>query len=261
VPAALTEGIRLDDVGFTYPGTDRPVLGHVDLLLPAGSVVAVVGENGAGKSTLVKLLCRFHEVSSGRVLVDGVDLRSIDPDAWRSRIAAGFQDFVRFELTARETVGVGDLPRLSSVDAVSEALERARTDIAGRLPDGLDTQLGTSYADGVDLSRGQWQQLALGRAMMRDLPLLLVLDEPTSAMDAEAEHRLFARYAESAARVGRLSGAVTVFVSHRFSTVRMADVIVVVSGGMVTEVGDHDTLMARRGLYAELYDVQASAYR
>ena len=261
VPPALAEGIRLDDVGFTYPGTDRPVLEHVDLLLPAGSVVAIVGENGAGKSTLVKLLCRFHEVDAGRVTVDGVDLRTIDAEAWRARIAAGFQDFMRFELTARETVGVGDLPRSTSDVAVSEALGRARSDVVRDLPDGLDTLLGTSWADGVDLSGGQWQQLALGRAMMRDRPLLLVLDEPTSAMDAEAEHRLFANYAESAARVGRLSGAVTVFVSHRFSTVRMADLIVVVAGGTVADAGSHEELMARGGLYAELYEVQATAYR
>jgi ATP-binding cassette, subfamily B, bacterial len=162
---------------------------------------------------------------------------------------------------ARRTVGVGDLPEIESVPAVEAALDRARaSDIVGRLRDGLETQLGKSYTDGVELSGGQWQKLALGRAMMRELPLLLVLDEPTSALDAEAEHQLFERYAEGARRVGEATGGITVLVSHRFSTVRMADQIVVVADGRVVESGPHAQLIRNDGLYAELYRLQASAY-
>jgi len=182
-------------------------------------------------------------------------------DEWRARIAAGFQDFVRYELPAQQVVGVGDLPRVSSEPAVRAALDRA--DAAGLpadLPDGLRTHLGKSYADGVELSGGQWQKLALGRAMMREAPLLLVLDEPTSALDPEAEHALFQRYAEHAKRVAGRTGGVTVFVSHRFSTVRMADLIVVVGDGRVVETGDHAALMAAGGLYSELFTLQAKAY-
>ena len=261
VPAKLKVGIRLEDVGFRYPGTDKAVLSGVNLDLPAGSTVAIVGENGAGKSTLVKLLCRFYEPTEGSILIDGQDLRRIPLAEWRSRITSGFQDFARFEFVARRTVGVGDLPAFDDVPAVAAALERAHAgDIVGRLSDGLSTQLGKSYTDGTELSGGQWQKLALGRAMMREMPLLLVLDEPTSALDAEAEHALFERYAEGARRVGEATGGVTVLVSHRFSTVRMADLILVVADGRIVEAGPHAQLMRDRGLYAELYELQASAY-
>jgi ATP-binding cassette subfamily B protein len=261
VPERLVDGIRFEDVAFTYPGTDRVVLAGVNLHLPAGSTVAIVGENGAGKSTLVKLLCRFYEPSAGTITVDGVALPRIPLAEWRERITAGFQDFARFEFVARQTVGVGDLPFVDSQPAVEAALERAHaSDVVGRLEDGLSTQLGKSYTEGTELSGGQWQKLALGRAMMRELPLVLVLDEPTSALDAEAEHNLFERYAEGARRVGAATGGITVLVSHRFSTVRMADQIVVVADGHVVEAGPHAQLMRNRGLYAELYELQASAY-
>ncbi len=261
-PEAIRSGIRFEGVSFTYPGTDRPVLQDVDLDLPAGSTVALVGENGAGKTTLVKLLARFYEPTTGRITVDGVDLARIQVDEWRSRIAAGFQDFVRFELPAQQTVGVGDLPLADDRPAVSAALERAHAaDVVDGLEDGLSTHLGKSYADGTELSGGQWQKLALGRAMMRERPLVLVLDEPTSALDAEAEHLLFERYAEQARRVGAATGAITVLVSHRFSTVRMAELILVVAGGRIQEAGDHETLMRNQGLYADLYGLQAAAYR
>jgi len=261
-PSRTTTGIVFDNVTFRYPGTDRVVLGGVNLELPAGSTVAIVGENGAGKTTLVKLLCRFYEPQEGQMLLDGVDIRRFDIAEWRERIASGFQDFARFELIAQQTVGVGDLPNLDSEPAVEGALERAHAeDMIGRLDEGLSTQLGKSYAEGTELSGGQWQKLALGRAMMREQPLLLVLDEPTSALDAQAEHDLFERYAESATRVGSATGAITLFVSHRFSTVRMADLILVVADGKVLESGSHAELMRLRGLYAELYELQASAYR
>ncbi len=248
-------------MAFTYPGTDRAVLSGVNLILPAGTTVAIVGENGAGKSTLVKLLCRFYEPTEGSILIDGEDLRRIPLAEWRGRIASGFQDFARFEFVARRTVGVGDLPFLDDQPVVEAALDRAHAgDIVGRLSEGLSTQLGKSYTDGTELSGGQWQKLALGRAMMREMPLLLILDEPTSALDAEAEHALFERYAEGAQRVGAATGGITVLVSHRFSTVRMADLILVVADGRIVESGPHATLMRNRGLYAELYDLQARAY-
>jgi ATP-binding cassette subfamily B protein len=248
-------------VSFTYPGAHRPSITDVDLLIPAGASVAIVGENGAGKTTLVKLLCRFYEATGGTITLDGIDIRRFPVDDWSRRIAAGFQDFVRFELRAGQTVGVGDLPRRDDERAVLAALDRARaTDVVRRLEQGLDTQLGKSWTDGTELSGGQWQKLALARAMMRPAPLLLVLDEPTSALDAEAENLLFERYAANARRLGGATGAITVLVSHRFSTVRMADLIVVVDAGRVTEVGDHQMLMARGGLYAELYALQASAF-
>jgi ATP-binding cassette subfamily B protein len=261
VPERLDDGIRFNDVAFTYPGTDRVVLAGVNLHLPAGSTVAIVGENGAGKSTLVKLLCRFYEPTSGTITADGSDLARMPLDQWRERISAGFQDFARFEFVARQTVGVGDLPLVDDQPAVESALERAHAvDVVGRLEEGLSTQLGKSYKEGTELSGGQWQKLALGRAMMRELPLVLILDEPTSALDAEAEHNLFERYAEGARRVGQAAGGITVLVSHRFSTVRMADQIVVVADGKVAEAGSHAQLMRNRGLYAELYELQASAY-
>ena len=261
-PSRIAQGISFKDLNFRYPGTDRVVLGGVNLDIPAGSTVAIVGENGAGKTTLVKLLCRFYEPDDGEMLLDGVDIRRFDIVDWRDRIATGFQDFARFELIAQQTVGVGDLPQLDSKPAVEGALERAHaSDVIGRLEQGLSTQLGKSYAEGTELSGGQWQKLALGRAMMREHPLLLVLDEPTSALDAQAEHELFERYAENAKRVGTAAGAITLFVSHRFSTVRMADLIVVVAEGKVLESGSHAELMRHKGLYAELYELQAKAYR
>lgn len=260
-PGRLRTGIEMTGVGFTYPGTATPVIRDVDLKLPAGTTVAIVGENGAGKTTLVKLLCGFYQPSEGEILVDGTDLRQMRVEDWRQRIAAGFQDFVRYEFLVRRTVGVGDLSADFADPAVHGALQRARAaDILDQVDEGLDTQLGKNYADGVELSGGQWQKLALGRAMMRDAPLLLVLDEPTSALDPEAEHALFEQYAQQARRVGEETGAITLLVSHRFSTVRMADLIIVVRDGRIAETGDHATLAASDGLYSELYQLQAEAY-
>lgn len=261
-PELLTDGIRLRGVSFSYPGTDRLVLDDVTLDLPAGKVIAVVGENGAGKSTLVKLLCGFYRPTEGTITADGTDLSRIDPVGWRRRLAGAFQDFFRFEYRLHHSVGVGDLARLDDLPAVQTALRRAGAhDLPAALPHGARTQLGPTWAQGTDLSHGQWQKVALARGFMRDDPLLLVLDEPTSALDAEIEHALFERFAE-AARSGRTAstGRVTLLVSHRFSTVRMADEIVVLDGARVAEHGTHDELMARGGPYAELYGIQASAY-
>jgi ATP-binding cassette subfamily B protein len=210
----------------------------------------------------VKLLCRFYDPTDGTIRVDGVDLRRIDPARWRERLSAGFQDFAKFELIARETVGVGALWSIDDEDAVRAALARASADgVVDTLPNGFDTQLGKSFGGGAELSGGQWQKLALGRAMMRPAPVLLVLDEPTAALDAQTEHALFERYVGAARRSAAATGAITVLVSHRFSTVRMADTIVVIDGARVAEFGTHDELLAARGLYAELYELQARAYR
>lgn len=233
----------LDRVSFAYPGSSRLVLQDISLTLPAGSVVAIVGENGAGKTTLVKLLAKMYEPTA-------------------------FQDFFRFELRARQTVGVGDVPRVDDLPAVSAAVGRAGADdVVEKLAEGLETQLGSTWPGGVEVSFGQWQKLALARGFMRDEPLLLVLDEPTAALDAETEHALFERYAAAArgngrgAAVGAGNGRITILVSHRFSTVRMADLIVVLDGAKLVEFGSHEQLMAKRGQYAELYGIQAAAYR
>ena len=258
-PSTLARGIRFDHVSFAYPGTDRLVLNDVTVEIPAGSVVAIVGENGAGKSTLVKLLAKMYQPTSGRVYIDDVDLAQIPADVWRARLAGAFQDFFRFEFRARHSVGVGDLPRLDDHPAVVTAVGRAGADdVIVRLTAGFDTQLGPTWPGGVDVSFGQWQKLALARGFMRDGPLLLALDEPTAALDAETEHALFERYA-AVARTG--IGRITILVSHRFSTVRMADLIIVLDGSKVVEVGTHGQLMARQGQYAELYGIQAAAYR
>lgn len=257
-PAALTQGIRLRDVSFSYPGTSARVLDRVSVDLPVGAVVALVGENGAGKSTLVKLLCKLYSPDSGLILVDGVPLDRIDTEQWRTHLSGVFQDFFRFELRARESVGLGDLEYLDDASAVAGAVERAdATDMVNALPQGLETQLGPTWREGTDLSFGQWQKVALARGFMRPRPLLLVLDEPTAALDAETEHAIFERYAEAS----RTSGATTLLVSHRFGTVQMADFIIVLDDARVIETGSHAELMARGGHYADLYSLQAAAYR
>jgi ATP-binding cassette subfamily B protein len=258
-PTVIATGITFENVSFRYPGSNRWVLRNVSLSIPAGSVVAVVGSNGVGKTTLVKLLTRMYEPTEGRILVDGVDLADIDVDSWRQRTAAAFQDFATFEFTAQHSVGAGDISFLDDEPRVVAALDQAGAcDVREALPSGMQTMLGTRW-DGVDLSSGQWQKLALGRALMRSEPLVVFFDEPTASLDAHAEHALFERYAE-AARAGADRGAVTVLVSHRFSTVRSADQIIVLSGQRVAEYGTHDELLARSGLYARLFTLQARSY-
>jgi len=263
VPSRLREGIRLEHVSFAYPGTNRLVLDDVNLTIPARAVIAGVGENGAGKTTLVKLLSKLYEPTTGKILVDGAELSRMPADEWRRRLAGAYQDFFRFEFRARQSVGVGDVPRLDDEPAVVTAVDRAgAADVIEKLGAGLETQLGPTWPEGVEVSFGQWQKLALARGFMRDEPLLLVLDEPTAALDAETEHALFERYAAGARRDGGADdGRITILVSHRFSTVRMADLIVVIDGARVIEVGTHDDLVARGGQYAELYGIQAAAYR
>jgi len=261
VPGILRNGIRLDRVSFAYPGTSRLVLEDVSVTLPAGAVVAIVGENGAGKTTLVKLLAKMYEPTSGAIVVDDTPLGRMPASEWRARLAGAFQDFFRFEFRARHSVGLGDFARMDDESAVMAAVERAGAgDVVARLRSGLETQLGPTWPGGVEVSFGQWQKLALARGFMREQPLLLVLDEPTAALDAETEHALFERYA-AAARGESRDGRITIVVSHRFSTVRMADIIVVLDGARLVETGTHDELMSNGGQYSELYGIQAAAYR
>jgi ATP-binding cassette, subfamily B, bacterial len=258
-PARLTDGIRFEQVSFRYPGQDTDVLRDVSFTLGAASTVAIVGENGAGKSTLIKLLTGMYRPSGGRITVDGQDLADIAPGAWRTATTGAFQDYVRFFMTLGDGVGAGDLPRIDDRAAVQNAIERAGADgmVDG---DGLDTLLGP-YIGGRSLSGGQWQRLALARGLMREHPLLIVLDEPTASLDAPSEAALFERYRDAARRLGETNGSVTVLVSHRFSTVHMADMIVVVDDGTIAEAGDHATLMASGGGYAELFSLQAAGYQ
>lgn len=260
MPATLRSGICLDDVTFCY-GAARPALESVSVTLPAGATVALVGDNGAGKSTLVKLLCRYYDPQQGRITVDGTDLRQLDLDGWRAATTGAFQDFVRFKFLAGEAVGIGDLAMAGDAGWVAAvAASGGAAPFLERLPLGYATQLGREYPAGAELSEGQWQKVALSRALMRDHPLLVVLDEPTACLDARAEHHTFESYAAQAAS-GRQRGAITLLVSHRFSTVAMADLIVVLDRGRVVEVGTHAQLVAVRGQYAELYQLQADRYR
>ena len=265
VPERLVDGITLEHVSFAYPGASRLALEDITLRLPAGAVVAVVGENGAGKSTLVKLLAKMYEPTSGDILIDGQPLRRMPATEWRNRLTGAFQDFFRFEFSAQHSVGLGDLPRLDNEPAVTDAVRKAGAgDVVERLPEGLHSQLGSTWPGGQELSFGQWQKLALSRGYMRPGPLLMVLDEPTAALDAETEHELFERYADAArgdeSAAGDI-GTTTILVSHRFSTVRMADLIVVLDGSRLAEVGSHDELMQQHGPYADLYRIQAAAYQ
>lgn len=260
VPERLAHGIELRGVSFRHPGAERDVLREIDLCLEPGSTVAVVGVTGAGKTTLVKLLCRLYEPDVGEITVDGQGLRELPAEEWRGAMSACFQDYVRFELLAREAIGIGQLADVERESRVRAAAFRADiTGVLDGLPHGLDTQLGARWTGGVGLSGGQWQRLALARASMRTSPLLLVLDEPSAGIDAVTEHAIFERYTR-ASREGALSGAVTLLVSHRFSTVRMADRIVVLDGGRITESGSHDELMRLGGTYAELFHLQADGY-
>ena len=261
-PDRITGGIRLESVSFRYPGTDLDVLHDIDLTIPAGAAVAIMGVNGAGKTTLAKLLAGLYQPTRGRITIDGTDLRDLDPAQWRRRLSACFQDFVHFQYTAQESVGLGDLPRIHDQPSIRDAVQRAgAADVTEALPDGLATLLGTEYGDGIELSAGQWQKIALGRAMMRFDPLLLILDEPTASLDAYTEHALFDRYAHASRPDRSPAGTTTILISHRFSTVQMADLVVVLDGGRITQTGTHQQLVQTHGPYRELYQLQSRAYK
>ena len=254
-PEGLRDGITFEEVTFTYANSEHAALADLSVHLPAGSIVAIVGEYGSGKTTIVKLLEKMYRPTSGRILIDGVDLATIDTRAWRSSTAAAFQDFGRYQSTFAQAVTLGDLDHPERLaDAVAHADAQSLVD---RLPDGLDTQLGRAF-DGVDLSEGQWQKLALARASMRQAPLLFVLDEPTASLDAPSEHAIFERYMERARAIA--PGGITVIVSHRFSTVAGADLILVLDKGRLADAGTHDELLAGSPTYAALYSLQQTAY-
>ncbi len=258
VPGPKGDGIRLENVTFAYPGSTGVVLRDVDLHLRAGSSVALVGENGAGKSTMLKLLAGLYAPTSGRVLVEGVDLATVAPQQWRERTAALYQDFARVELSLQHSVGIGRLDDVDNATAVMSALERTGSSLGTELA--TDDLLGLGYGDGRDLSGGQWQNIGFARSLMRSDPLLLVLDEPAAALDALAEQSLVDAYQSTSGALAASVGGVTLFVTHRLSTVRLADWIVVMSGGRVSEQGTHSELLVSGGLYASLWTMQARAY-
>jgi ATP-binding cassette subfamily B protein len=248
-------GIRFEGVGFRYPGRETFALRGIDLFVPRGQSLALVGRNGAGKTTFIKLLVRLYEATEGRILLDGVDLRAWDRDALRQRIGVIFQDFNEYQFTVRENIGFGSVPHLAEDARVLRAAERGGADEVVRVvPAGLDTPLGRWFQDGVELSGGQWQKIALARAFMREEADILVLDEPTAALDAEAEHAVFERFRALA------QGRTTIVISHRFPTVRMADRIIVLEKGVLSEQGSHAELVAAGGRYAQLFALQARGY-
>ena len=261
-PDRLAQGIRLCDVGFRYPGSETWALRDVSLEIPAGAVVAVVGANGAGKSTLIKLLAGLYQPSAGRISIDGVDLAEMVPGSWYERTSACFQDFCKLEFRAGQSVGLGQLACVDDEDAIHTAVRvGTAAEVVAALPEGLATRLGRSFDDGVDLSGGQWQRMALARARMRPAPCLLLLDEPTAAIDPLAEDAILNGYIAAASQAAATSNGVTLFASHRLSTARSADLIVVIDGGSVVEVGPHGELMADgRSRYRALYEQQARGY-
>jgi ATP-binding cassette subfamily B protein len=254
-PPATERGIRFERVSFRYPGQTDWALREVDLFIPAGRSLALVGHNGAGKTTLIKLLTGLYDPTEGRVLLDGRPLSEWPKVRLRARIAIVFQDFNRYQLPVRENVAFGSVDHLDDDARIERAVERGgATQDLGRLKDGLGTQLGRWFKEGVELSGGQWQKVALARAFMREQADVLVLDEPTAALDAEAEHAIFERFRELT------QGRTALLISHRFPTVRMADHIVVVNGGRIVEQGSHTELVAADGRYAQLFKLQASGY-
>jgi ATP-binding cassette subfamily B protein len=255
VPTPVWSGFVFEDVGFRYPGSERWAVRHLSFTFHAGERLALVGENGAGKTTLVKLLARLYEPTEGRILLDRRDLREYDLASLRQHIGVIFQDFVHYDFPFRDNIAVGDITRLENPAALETAARRSLADtVLPRLKQGWDQMLGRRFEGGVDLSGGEWQKVALARAYLRDAQVL-ILDEPTAALDARAEYEVFQRFAELS------GGKMAVLISHRFSTVRMADRILVLTGGELREEGSHEKLVAAGGLYAELFRLQAAGYR
>jgi len=255
VPQPMRGEIRFDNVSFAYPGAQNQALSNLSFTVKAGETLAVVGRNGAGKTTLFKLICRLYDPLEGRILIDGIDIKDFEPDELRRQIGAMFQDYVDYQATAAENIGLGNLPEIANRDAVVSASKQAGSDeLIANLPEGYDTALGKWFDAGVNLSGGEWQKVALARAFMREEARILLLDEPTSALDAQAEYDLFERLRSLT------HGRTAVYISHRFSTVRRADRIVFLEHGRLVEEGTHEELIRLNGRYARLFRMQAAAY-
>jgi ATP-binding cassette subfamily B protein len=255
VPIPIRTGFVFERVGFRYPGSEQWAVRGLEFTLSPGERLALVGENGAGKTTLVKLLARLYDPTEGRILLDGVDLREYDIESLRRNVGVIFQDFVRYDFLLKENIAVGNIERVADEPAIKTAAERSLADsVVQRVTGGYDQMLGKRFEGGVDLSGGEWQKVALARAYMRDAQLL-ILDEPTAALDARAEYEVFLRFSELT------RGRMAVLISHRFSTVRMADRILVLKGGELVEQGTHEALVNLGGLYSELFQLQAAGYR
>lgn len=254
-PAQVREGFTFEKVSFKYPGSQKWAIRDLSFHLPAGKKLALVGENGAGKTTLVKLLARLYEPDSGRILVDGIDLRKVELESLRENIGIIFQDYVRFNLTAGENIAIGNIKEKDRLDKIRQAAEKSLADpVIQELPEKYEQMLGKRFHDGMELSGGQWQKIALGRAYLRDAQLL-ILDEPTASLDARAEKEVFDRFTEL------IAGKTAVLISHRFSTVRMADLILFLEKGALLEMGTHHSLLEAQGKYAELFHLQAQGYQ
>jgi ATP-binding cassette, subfamily B, bacterial len=251
----IEEGIEFRNVTYSYEGKDEPALKDVSFKIAKGETVAIVGHNGAGKTTLVKLLARLYDPQQGQVLIDGRDVRDYDPDELRGEFGVLFQDYVSYQFSARENIGIGRIERIDDAPAITEAAAKSGADrLIEGLPEGYDTVLGKWFDGGVNLSGGEWQKVALGRAFMREAQIL-ILDEPSAALDAKAEYELFSRLQQLA------HGRTAIFISHRFSTVRRADRILVFEHGSLIESGTHEELLELGGRYAELFNLQAASYR
>jgi ATP-binding cassette subfamily B protein len=254
-PRPIQQGFEFRNVSFQYPGSSRLVLNGLNFRLRPGERVALIGENGEGKTTIVKLLTRLYDPADGQVLLDGVDLREYDLNDLYREIGVIFQDFMRYEMTARENIAVGRIEQIDNLQLLQQSAQKSMADgVVGKLSSGYEQMLGRRFEGGVDLSGGEWQKVALARAYLRDAQVL-ILDEPTSALDARSEYEVFQRFAELTA------GKMALFISHRFSTVRMADRIVVLENGRVAEEGNHDALTSLGGRYAEMFELQAASYR
>jgi ATP-binding cassette subfamily B protein len=254
-PKPIRQGFVFEDVGFAYPGAERWAVRNLSFTLKAGEVVALVGENGAGKTTLVKLLTRLYDPDEGRILLDGHDLREYDLDELRGSMGVIFQDFVRYNFTARDNIAVGRVTAQHDQARIERAARSSQADdVVAGLPGGYDQRIGKRFKNGVELSGGEWQKVAIARAYMREAEVL-ILDEPTAALDARAEFEVFQRFKELS------RGKTAVLISHRFSSVRMADRIFVLAGGKLEAAGTHEELVAKPGLYSELFELQAAGYR
>lgn len=255
VPVPILKGFEFRNVSFSYPGSSRKVLADFNLFLARGQRIALIGENGQGKTTIVKLLTRLYDPTEGQILLDGIDLREYSMEQLHHETGVIFQDFMRYEMTVRENIGIGRIEQLDQDQDIERAAEKSLADdVVKRLGGGYEQMLGRRFASGVDLSGGEWQKLALARAYLRDAQLL-ILDEPTAALDARSEAEVFERFAELT------QGKMAVLISHRFSTVRMVDRIVVLEGGRLVEEGTHDELLRLGGRYATMFELQAASYR